>query len=313
MPGPTTRKAFAEFLKPTKGDICIIPTQTFAALMTERQQRDDELCKILNRIATAMETGEDAKRKHFHNIEMKLDQLIIAQNDTGTFETYLSDIGEKITELTNAISHSSINIVERLDNSEKEKESINKKILKLKDLRGQYLRSEKTSELMEDLLAKDAPYVQRKFRVKVSKDTHDAEMVCYKDDAIYNAKAEISKMKVRMRRWDEDINILKEEIATSLSKPNLPLTEKNKYEQQILKNEELNNKERDDAVKKINDSYELDIKSGAEQFLLKYTDETDSGDEAGGNYTNRGSFDQSKNYSGRFRQRGSRRNRRPRY
>ena len=115
-----------------------------------------------------------------------------------------------------------------------------------------------------------------------------------------------------MRRWEEEINILKEEIATSLSKPNLPLIEKNKYEQQIIKNEELDNKVRDDAVKKIKDNYQTDIKSGAEQFLLKYTDDTDSGDEAGGNNKSRGSFDYSKNYSSWFRQRGFRRNRRPR-
>ncbi len=148
MPGPTSRKAFAEFLEAAQGDICVVPSQTFAALMTEKQQRDDELCKVLNRIATAMETGEDAKRKHFQNLEMKIDQLIIAQNDTSTFETYLSDIGEKLTNLTEAISHSSINIVERMDNSDKGRESINQNILKLKDLRGQYLRSEKSSELI---------------------------------------------------------------------------------------------------------------------------------------------------------------------
>ena len=295
MPGATSRKAFADFIEAAQGDICVIPSEIFADIIKENQQRDEKLCKVLHRIAAAIETGEELKRNHFHALEMKIDQLIIAQNDTNTYETYMTDIAEKLTNLTEAVSRSSATVVERMDNEDNEK-ATNKHILKLKDLRGQYLRSEKTSELMEELLAKDNPYVQQKYRVKLSKDTHEDEITCYKVDAVNNAKREVKIMKVRMKRWEQEINILKTNIATILSKPSLSPEKKMKYEEQMIKNEESNTKEREEAVKKIIKTYEKDIKSGADQFLLKFTDETETAKHSNG------AHDRSKNYSGGYRQ-----------
>ena len=58
MPGTTSRKAFADFIEAAQGDICIIPSEIFADLVKERQQRDEGLCDVLNRIAKVLETGE---------------------------------------------------------------------------------------------------------------------------------------------------------------------------------------------------------------------------------------------------------------
>ena len=303
MPGPTSRKAFEDFIKAAQGDICVIPSEIFADLMKENQQRDERLCKVLHRIAAAIETGEEVRKNYLHVLEIKMDQLIIAQNDTSAYKTCMADIGEKLTNLTEVINRSSAIDVEKMDNVEDNKDSTNKKILKLKDLRGRYLRSENTSQLMEELLAKDNPYVQRKFRVKVNKDTHEDEITCYKADAADNAKREVSKMKVRMKRWEDEINILKTEIAAALSNPNLPLQKKVKYEEQMIKNEEINTKEREEAVMKIKKEYEDEIKSGARQFLLKFTDVPDE-------TANKGNcHDPAKNYTGRYRQRSFRRGR----
>ena len=159
MPGTTSRKAFADFIEAAQGDICIIPSEIFADLVKEKQQRDEGLCDVLNRIAEVLETGEQSKKKHFQAMEMKLDQLIIAQNDTRKYETYMAEIGEKLSNLTTAISQSS-ETVKNVAKNGNDKDSLNKNILKLKDLRGQYLRSEKTSELIEELINKDNPYVQ---------------------------------------------------------------------------------------------------------------------------------------------------------
>ena len=272
--------------------------------MKENQQRDEKLCNVLKRIAVAIETGEDVKKNHFHAMEIKMDQMIIAQNDTSSYETCMADIGERITKLTEAISRSSTAVVETMEGREKSEDSTNKNILKLKDLRGQYLRSEKTSELIEELLAKDNPHVQRKYRVKVTEGTIEDEIALHKTHAAENARRDVERMKLRMKHWKNEINDLKSEINKALSKPSISPERKLMYEQQMMKNEMMNEREREDAVAKIKKSYDDEIKSGAVQFLLKYSDVRE-----GNASNNRGGHDPSKNYSGRYRQRSFWRNR----
>ena len=262
--------------------------------LKKKQQRDEKLWEVLNRVANVLETEKEAKIHHFQAMEMKLDHLIIAQNDTR--ETCMNMIGEKISNLTEAVRCNNTLVGNTNENNDK---SINKNILKMKDLRGQYLRSEKTSELMEELLAKDVPYVQRKYRVKVSKDTHEDEISCHKLDAERIARTEIALMKCRMKRWEDEINILKTNISTALSHPSMKQETRLKYEQRIRKDEETNIKERDVAVKKIKDTYENEVNSGATQFLLKYVD----GANTGGGRDDRYSSTQ---YSPRYRERPDR-------
>ena len=113
-------------------------------------------------------------------------------------------------------------------------------ILKLKDLRGQYLRAEKTSEFIEEGLARDPPYVQRKFRVKISKDTPADEIDLCKSEATDNAEREVSLMKIRMKRWEEEINALRAEITTALSRPNITVGERTNFQQQITRDDDMN-------------------------------------------------------------------------
>jgi hypothetical protein len=298
MPGTTSRKAFEEFLKAAQGDICVIPSDIFAGLMRDNQQRDDKLYNVLQRIAVAVETGKDEKRNHFHTMEMKIDQMIIAQKDTSSYESCMADIGEKISKLTEAISRSSTAVAETMESQGTCEDTIHKNILKLKDLRGQYLRSEKTSKLIEEFLAKDSPYVQPKYRVKVRKDTYPEEIAIDETHATDNARRDVERMQTRMKRWEKEIDDLRAEINAALSKSSMPPQRKLKYEQQIDKNEEFNQKEREAAVAKIRKSCDDEMKSGAVQFLLKYTD----GKQDNSN-VNRGDYDPSKNYSGRYRQR----------
>ena len=79
---------------------------------------------------------------------------------------------------------------------------------------------------------------------------------------------------------------------------------KKKYEQRMKRDEETNVKERDIAVKKIKDTYESEINSGATQFLLKYVDGVNESGER-----------DDRDPSGRFRRRPARnqRNHHPSY
>ena len=292
MPGTTSRKAYKDFLEAAQEDICIIPSEIFTELLKGQQQRDGDLFEVLNRIATALESTEELKNRHFRSLEAKMDQIILTQNNTSTLETYISDIGERISALTEAITRSS----EKIDTYEKDKESMQNNILKLKDLRGQYLRAEKTSEFIEEGLARDPPYVQRKFRVKISKDTPADEIDLCKSEATDNAKREVSLMKIRMKRWEEEINALRAEITTALSRPNITVGERTNFQQQITRDDDMNLKTREDAVTIIKENFVADIRSGADQFLISYTEDTESGNEIRNIY-------RSKNFSTGYRKR----------
>ena len=98
-----------------------------------------------------------------------------------------------------------------------------------------------------------------------------------------------------MKRWEDEINILKANISTALSHLRMKNDTKLKYEQRIKRDEQANTKERDVAVTRITDTYENEVNSGADQFLLKYIDS----DNTRGGSDNRGS---SAHYSRRYRE-----------
>ena len=170
-------------------------------------------------------------------------------------------------------------------------------VLKLKDLRGQYLRSQRTSEFITEGLARNPPYVQEKFRVKISKRTPAYEIDSYKSEATDKAKLEVSRFKIRMQHWEEEIKMLRAEIATALSRPNASVRDKINFEQQIKRDEDMNFKRREDEMKIIKDKFETEMKSGADQFLIKYTEDAESGNIIG-------NADRLNNFSDRYRRRG---------
>ena len=152
-------------------------------------------------------------------------------------------------------------------------------ISKLKDIRGQFLIAEKTSEFIEEGLARDPPYVQRQFRVKISKDTPADEIDLCKSEATGNAKREASLMKIRMNRWEEEISALRGEITEALSRPNISVGDRTNIKQQITRDDNLNLKTCKDVGTIMKDIFVADIRSGADQFLITYTEDKESGKE----------------------------------
>ena len=61
-------------------------------------------------------------------------------------------------------------------------------------------------------------------------------------------------MKCRMKRWENEINILKTNISAALSHPDMQYESKVKYEKRMARDEDMNTKERDVAIKKIMDT-----------------------------------------------------------
>ena len=300
MPGTTSRKAFTDFLEAAQEDICIIPSDIFSDLLKGQQQRDGDLFGVLNRIATALETMEEHRYRHFLSLELKMNKLILSQSNTSTLETLILDIGEKISGLTEAIAQSSKTMNENIHTGEKDKEAMQKNISKLKNLRGQYLSAERTSEFIEEGLARSPPYVDRKFRVEMNKDTPADEIDLYKSEAMDKAKREVSLLKIRLTRWEKEISTLRADITTELSRQNASVRDRMNIEQQIKKDEELNLERREDTIQMIKDHFEADMRSGAAQFLIKYTEDAESRNEIG-------NADWTKHFSHRYRKRGYRR------
>ena len=150
---------------------------------------------------------------------------------------------------------------------------LKKNISKVKDLRGQFLRAEKMSNYTEELLCMDPPFVQRKFRVKVSRDTPTDEIESYQDEAIQRAKMESTRMKIRMKRWDEEIANLNSEIQIALSDPAIDNKDRAKYENWLKKDEDINQRKCKTAVRRIQKEIQCELQSSRTQFLLKYTED----------------------------------------
>ena len=93
---------------------------------------------------------------------------------------------------------------------------------------------------------------------------------------------------------------MRDEIKAALSRPNITIGDRNKFQQQIARDEDINLKTRDDAVAIIKENFVADIRSGADQFLLSYTEDIESGNEMRKTY-------RSKNFSTEYRKRRFRR------
>ena len=151
-----------------------------------------------------------------------------------------------------------------------------KNISKVKNLRGQFLRAEKMSNYTKELLCMDPPFVQRKFRVKVSRDTPTDEIESYQDEAIQHAKMETTRMKIRMKRWDEEIAKINSEIQIALSNHTINDKDKAKYKEWLKKDEDINQRKCNTAFRRIQKGIQCELQSNRTQFLLKYTEDKHS-------------------------------------
>ena len=149
---------------------------------------------------------------------------------------------------------------------------LKKNISKVKDLRSQYLRAEKMSTYTEELLLQNPPFVQKKFRVKVSSNTPVDEIESYQDEAIQRARMETKRLRIRMKRWESDLADLNEKIQHSLQDPILEGIDKAKIKEQLKKDEQFNIKKSLTAFKRVQKSCDKEINAGYSQFLLKFTE-----------------------------------------
>lgn len=148
--------------------------------------------------------------------------------------------------------------------------SVKKDIMKLKDLRKKYVRSEKLSTYYEELCKRKTPYVPRKFRVKVNETTHQDEIPHEENEAIHKVTMEIKLMKIRLVRWKKNIDILNRNISNALESNRLTSMQKEDFINEMALNDERSTKKSDEAFQKIKLECETEYVSGNTQFLLKF-------------------------------------------
>ena len=298
----TTRQSVANFLDAIKDNICILPGDIVDTLLKDRKEESVTLFQTLDRIASSLETGATENKRHNAAMEAKMDEMIRIQNENSE----KAEIVAKLDNLTDAVTKTSTALEKQ--SSVGDTEQLKKNLLQLKDVKGQFLRSQKLAAYTEELLDHDPPYAQRKYRTKVSHGTHEEEIQSYKDETKAKVKSDNERMRMRMRRWEEEIADLNLQIEEALANPNLGRQEKTKFEEQIKKNEEAIVKERDEAFQKIVDEVNKDLNSGETQFLLKFIDENFTDDEENASNPRRGRG--SKNSRGPFRGQKNRRGQR---
>ena len=257
---------------------CIIPDSIFDACTGKGSEHDSKLWSVLKPIA-GFESGEAEQNRHVSAIESKLDEITRLLNDNNSVNKAIS---KKLDQLSASVYPSTTQVDDVPEVKDSPVKQLRKNISKVKSLTGKYLRAEHMSSYTEELLEMSPPFVQRKYRIKVNSDSHADEIESYEQDAIGRASRETERLRIRMRRWDQELAKLKEEIKEALANPNISGPDKIKMEHQLKKDEDVNRKKSLNAFQRIQKTCEKEMESGGSQFLLKYVEKRHWGPEGGG-------------------------------
>ena len=246
-------------------DMCIIPDSNFDTYTEKRSEHDTLLLLYL-------ESGKAEQKRHFAVMEEKMDELIRVLRDNNAY----AEISTKLDLLTNSISNTSTLLHQPIADDTSSTQQLKKNINKVKNLRGKFLRAEKMATYSDELLSMNPPYVQRKFRMKVSSNTPTEEIEVYEKDSIQRARMETKLLKIRMKRWEKDLAELQGEIHHAFQDPKMKEAEKSYFENQLKKNEEVNSKKSHKAFMRVKRTCENEMDAGNTQFLLKFIEEKPS-------------------------------------
>ena len=102
MTGATTTLAnISEIMDRIKGNVCVFPDEFMAPYKEDVKEHDVKLCGVLERIAISLELGEAERKRHFAEMEAKMDEVICVQNDNSAY----SGISVKLDKLIESVSN----------------------------------------------------------------------------------------------------------------------------------------------------------------------------------------------------------------
>ena len=270
MAGKMTRKTLNDFLLACKDDVCIIPAPLFGEFIQGMKIRDEKflestskLCQTQDRLCFAIEHIASNMHSEETNVHRP------PADDPNMLHETLVKIGEKLDMLTEAVREGAISINNKMA-GEKVLKTAEESISKIKELRGQVLKTDKLSSYYEELYTQDPPFVLEKFRVQVNDGVPEYELDIRREEALSNARRQVRLMQVRMNDFNQKIENLQEQVSSVLSSPMISPTEKIILEDQMQKDEEQNAKECDEVFNHVKAACSKELQSDQTQFLLKF-------------------------------------------
>ena len=125
----TTRKSVADFLNSIKDEICILPGEFLSTYLSDRKKENGDLCSVLERIASSIETRVIEDNRHHAVMEAKMDEIIRSQREDSVY----NKVVDRLDELTDAVNKTSTILLNQT--AADGREQLKKNILKMKELR----------------------------------------------------------------------------------------------------------------------------------------------------------------------------------
>ena len=136
------------------------------------------------------------------------------------------------------------------------------------------MRSKELSRYYAELLQREKPFAPEKYRVKVDKSQVIRESVkkIRMEETLHAVRSEILIMEENIKEWDSELKDVKDELKGKVD--SLEPSKRTEILKNIKEKEEKAKSNWEEAFLKITTQYETEMKSGADQFLLKYEDTT---------------------------------------
>ena len=255
MMGTTTRQTIQDFKARLKDDeISIIPNDIMKLVIDVNTNYQERLVTSQERIAVALERiagNMETQTTQTENILTKLD----------AFNTTISGGTTILADAQKSADWASV---------ETELETL---LTKKHNTEWKVMRSKELSVYYRELLQMTPPFVPEKCRSKVFKNqvTRESIKKIHNEEAIHNAETQIRIMETQVAEWSSELESIKLETNNKLLV--LDETKRNDFNSRIQDNEQRNISNWKVALSKITKQYEDEMNSGADQFLLKYTDE----------------------------------------
>lgn len=303
--GTTTRQSLLDFKARLKDDeISIIPNEMMKLILDINTDYQERLVSSQERMASCMECINTDYQERLVSSQERMASAM--ERIATSMEIQLQqtkDVHTKLDTLNTTISGGTTILADAQRNVDRAaiESDLEKLLTKKHNTEWKVLRSKELSRYYRELLQMEPQFVPEKYRSKVYKNqvTRESIKIIHIDESIHNVETQIRIMETQVAEWATELETMKQETTTKLEV--LGNQKRNEFETRIIENEEKNIANWKIAFSKITKTYEDEMNSDADQFLLKFTDDDKEEQESTSNDNEQKS---QKNVQGRGSHRG---------
>ena len=286
-----TRKSMSDFKQHlSENDYVLIPSDIFTQILDDNYKTQEHLLnghrqmvetqrstnEALTKIAAALEGLGAASQEHSINQLDKMDKIAdTIECMCASSQEHSTNLLAKMDNLISTISstNNTVNATTPITTDDEFKTLTQRKCNKEQQIR----RATELSEYYTELLARNPPFVQRKYRTKINRNTPEFEKKIHSDNTVQKVKQEIHLFQERVKNWTVEVQTLQGQIDGVLR--SVSEIQANKFNKMLSDETERQQNEWSDKFALLKRTVSRDIDSGASQYLLKYADKKDSEDE----------------------------------